>query len=126
MMKLLLVGAGGFVGSILRYVMTGAVYRLFSQSPLFPYGTLAVNVLGCFVIGMLNSLAETRSLFQPELRLFVFFFFLGGFTTFSTFGYETFSLLRDGQHFSFWANILLHLVVGVFAVWLGHVVSRLI
>lgn len=126
MLKAILVGAGGFAGSILRYVMAGAVYRLFAHSPLFPYGTLAVNVLGCFALGLLSGLVESRSLFQPELRLFLFIGVLGGFTTFSTFGYESFALLRDGQNVAFWANIVMHIVLGLLSVWLGLVISRLI
>ncbi len=124
MMKMVFVGLGGFFGSVVRYLMSGWVYRLFGK-PWFPYGTLAVNVLGCLLIGFLSGLAESRQLFSPEARLFVFIGFLGGFTTFSTFGYEVFTFSHDGQIWASLTNILLHLGLGVGAVWMGYVLSRL-
>ena len=94
MIKLLLIGTGGFIGSILRYLVSGSVQAA-SQSIAFPYGTLAVNVIGCFLIGFLSELAETRSLFSPDTRAFLIVGILGGFTTFSAFGNETMNLIRD-------------------------------
>lgn len=123
--KILLVGAGGFFGSISRYLMSGWVHTLI-EKPVFPYGTLAVNVLGCFLIGLLNGIFETRQVLNPEMRLLVFVGFLGGFTTFSTFGYELFSFLRDNQYFSAALNMSLSVVLGLFAVWLGNAFSKLI
>ena len=123
--KILLVGTGGFFGAVSRYLMSGWVHSLL-QKPLFPYGTLAVNILGCFLIGLLNGVFETRQIFNPELRLLVFIGFLGGFTTFSTFGYELFSFLRDSQFLSTALNLFLSIVIGLFAVWLGHTLSKLI
>lgn len=123
--KILLVGAGGFFGSISRYLMSGWVHTLI-EKPVFPHGTLAVNVLGCFLIGLLNGIFETRQVFNPEMRLLVFVGFLGGFTTFSTFGYELFSFLRDNQYFSAALNMSLSVVLGLFAVWLGNAFSKLI
>lgn len=124
-LKILFVGAGGFFGAISRYVMSGWVHTLF-EKPVFPYGTLAVNVLGCFLIGLLNGIFETRQIFSPELRLLVFVGFLGGFTTFSTFGYELFSFLRDSQFLSTAMNLALSVMLGLVAVWLGHTLSKLI
>ena len=92
MSKILLVGFGGFVGAVLRYGISGWVQR-WTGSVNFPYGTLAVNLLGCLVIGLLAGLAEDRGLFTPEARLFLFIGVLGAFTTFSTFGIETLNLL---------------------------------
>ena len=123
--KIFLVGAGGFFGSISRYLMSGWVHALI-EKPMFPYGTLAVNILGCFLIGLLNGIFETRQIFNPELRLLVFVGFLGGFTTFSTFGYELFSFLRDNQFLSTAMNLTLSVVLGLVAVWLGHTLSKLI
>ncbi|MFZ0390085.1 MAG: fluoride efflux transporter CrcB [Calditrichia bacterium] len=122
--KLLLVGAGGFLGSVSRYLASGAVHRLL-KNPWFPYGTLSVNVLGCFLIGLLGGVAESRQLFSPEVRLLVFLGFLGGFTTFSTFGYEVFSFARDGQLAAAGLNIVLHLLLGLAAVWGGLVFSKI-
>ena len=96
MIKLLLIGTGGFIGSIFRYLISGSVQAV-SHSITFPYGTLAVNVIGCFLIGFLSELAETRSLFSPDTRAFLIVGILGGFTTFSAFGNETMNLLRDGE-----------------------------
>lgn len=122
---MLLVGAGGFIGSILRYWVSGWVQQV-TKSVGFPYGTLTVNVLGCFVIGFLAQLAESRGLFTSEARLFVFIGILGGFTTFSTFGNETLNLARDSQMMSALANIGASVIIGLFAVWLGRMLSFMI
>jgi fluoride exporter len=123
--NILLVGLGGFVGSVLRYLASGYVQQS-TKSIDFPYGTLAVNVIGCFVIGLLSQLAEARGVFTSELRLFVFVGILGGFTTFSSFGNETLNLARDSQMMNAVANIGANVVLGLFAVWLGRTVSYLI
>ncbi len=120
--QVLLVGAGGFLGSVLRYGLSGLVYR-WVPFAAFPHGTLAVNVVGCLAIGLLAGLAESRQLIGPELRLFLFIGLLGGFTTFSTFGYETFELVRDGEHLRVAGNVLGHLVAGVGAVWFGFALA---
>jgi CrcB protein len=125
MIKLLWVGAGGFIGAISRYVVSGMFYRFFGKA-MFPYGTLAVNVIGCLLIGFLSGLTEDRQLFNPELRLLVFIGVLGGFTTFSTFGYEIFTFARDGQILSSFTNLFLHIVLGLGAVWLGFSISKMI
>ncbi|MFQ5515064.1 MAG: fluoride efflux transporter CrcB [Myxococcota bacterium] len=115
----LLVGSGGFAGSLLRYALGGAVHR---QLPLatFPYGTLAVNLLGCVLIGALAGLADSRQVLTPELRTFALIGLLGGFTTFSTFGYETIAMAHDGEHLHAVANVALHLVLGLSLVWLAY------
>jgi CrcB protein len=117
--KVLLVGAGGFIGAVLRYWVSGYMQQL-SKSNLFPFGTLAVNVLGCLVIGFLSQLAEEHGAFTVETRSLVFVGIIGGFTTFSTFGNETFSLLRAGQSISALGNVAGHLILGIGAVWLGR------
>jgi CrcB protein len=119
----LLVGTGGFVGSVLRWACTGWVYRL-APAARIPWGTLAVNVLGCFAIGLLAGLVEERQLLGPRARLFLLAGLLGGFTTFSSFGYETTQLLRDGEHARAATNVLLQVVVGLAAVWAGYALSR--
>ena len=124
-MQGILVGSGGFIGSVLRYAMGGAVHRLLPFST-FPYGTFAVNAAGCLAIGFLAGLAEARQLIGPELRLFLFIGILGGFTTFSTFGYETFGLLQDGEHLRAAVYVGIHLLLVVFAVWGGYAASGLL
>ncbi len=122
--QLLLVGLGGFLGSIGRFVMAGAVNR-FSPALGFPIGTLTVNILGCVLIGLLHGLSETRHLLGPDIRIFLFIGVLGGFTTYSTFGFESFALLKDGEFFKTSVNILLHVVLGLSAVWIGDALGRL-
>jgi len=120
--KLLIVGAGGFVGAILRYVLSGVVQNL-SGSALFPFGTLAVNMVGCFAIGLLSYMAEYRGLFGPETRLFVFIGLLGALTTFSTFGHETYGLIKDARVSIALLNVGIHVVAGLTFVWLGRVLA---
>ncbi len=122
--QLLLVGLGGFLGSISRFVMAGAFNR-FSPALGFPVGTLTVSILGCFLIGLLHGLAETRSLLSPDIRIFLFTGVLGGFTTFSTFGFESLALIKDGAFIKSSANIFLHIFLGLTAVWIGDTLGRL-
>jgi len=119
-----LVGAGGFVGSVLRFWVSGAVYAL-SAAPRLPWGTLAVNVAGCFAIGLLGGLADSRGLLTASARLFLLIGLLGGFTTFSTFGYETLALLREQALARAFLNVGLQLTLGVTAAWVGLAASRL-
>ena len=125
MVKILFVGIGGFLGSIARYWASGMVHRVLDKS-WFPVGTLAVNVIGCLLIGFLGGLAEKSQFFTPELRLMVFIGFLGGFTTFSTFGFEIITFARDGEIINALTNLVLHIVLGIGAVWLGFVLSKII
>lgn len=116
---------GSGVGGVLRFLMGPAVQRLF-DGWLFPIGTFTVNALGCFVIGLLGALAEFKGMFQGDVRIALFVGVLGGFTTFSTFGLDTFQLLRDGQYIYAVANGVLQVVVCLLCVWLGFIVGRLI
>ncbi len=120
--KIFLAGIGGFIGSSLRYVATGYFQQVSRQAD-FPYGTLAVNLVGCFIIGFLSQLAESRGVFTAESRTFVFIGILGGFTTFSAFGNETMNLWREGQNALALANIAAHLVLGLGAVWISRVLA---
>ncbi|MDR4494442.1 MAG: fluoride efflux transporter CrcB [Nitrospirales bacterium] len=122
--QLLWVGLGGFLGSIGRFVMTGMLNR-FSPALGFPIGTLTVNIIGCLLIGLLHGLAETRSLLGPDTRIFLFIGVLGGFTTYSTFGFESLALLKDGAILKASVNILLHVFIGLAAVWIGDMLGRL-
>lgn len=125
MVNILLIGIGGFIGSVLRYLVSGYVQQI-SKGVGFPYGTLTVNVIGCFIIGFLAQLAETRGVFTTEWRLFVFVGLLGGFTTFSSFGNETFNLARDAQLAGALGNIGANVIIGLAAVWIGRAVSYLV
>jgi len=120
--KLLVIGVGGFIGSVLRYLVSGYVQQI-SRSVQFPYGTLVVNVVGCFIIGFLSQLADARGVFTAESRAFVFIGILGGFTTFSTFGNETMNFLREGENLPALVNIGAHILLGLGAVWLGRNVA---
>jgi len=115
---LLLVGIGGFVGSIARYVVSGAVQGLTPGT--FPYGTFAVNAIGCFAVGAVSHLAEAGGLLSGEARALVVVGLLGGFTTFSTFGNETLNLIRDADWPLAAANVAAHVTLAIGAVWLGR------
>ena len=119
MYKLWIVGVGGFFGAIMRYILSGIAQRL-SGSIDFPYGTLAVNLLGCILIGMLSRMDEMRGLLAPETRLFLYIGILGSFTTFSTFGNETINLINDRRFFMGLLNVGYHIVFGLAAVMLGR------
>ncbi len=119
----LLVGIGGFVGSVCRYWVSGWVQSAVNQS-WRPVGTLAVNVIGCFLIGLLMGMADFRQLLKPDARLLLVVGLLGGFTTFSAFGYETFALARDKEFGAALLNIGAQVFVGLAAVWAGYTISR--
>jgi CrcB protein len=130
MRMLAAVALGGALGSVARWTLGGWVQGRASASrgvvALFPSGTLAVNLLGCLLIGVLATLFEERFAGDPALRTFVLVGLLGGFTTFSSFGFETFALMRAGNLLLAGANIAGNLVVGLAAVWLGAAVTRLL
>lgn len=125
MFNVLVVGVGGFIGSALRYLVSGWVQQL-SKSLDFPYGTLTVNLIGCFVIGFLGQLAEARGVFASETRLLVFIGVLGGFTTFSSFGNDTLNLARSGQMFNALINVAVNVIFGLLLVWSGRTVAYLV
>ena len=125
MAKLLLIGAGGFIGAVLRYVVSGSAQTL-SQSLAFPYGTLAVNILRCFGIGVLSELLDTRALFDTDTRAFLVVGILGGFTTFSAFGIETMNLIREGEAALAVMNVGAQVFLGLGAVWFGYSLASVI
>jgi len=125
MLKIAIIGLGGGLGAILRYLMAGGVHSL-AKSTSFPVGTMTVNVTGCLLIGLGGGLIESRQLFSPEWRAFLFMGVLGGFTTFSTFGLETFNLAKEGQWLASFGNVGISLVLGLAAVLAGHMLSRLL
>lgn len=120
--SILLVGIGGFVGSITRYL----VAILFSSqiSSVFPFATLTVNVLGCFLIGILFALSDRGNLLSPEWRILLTTGFCGGFTTFSTFSYESLRLMQDGEYLYLAAYVFISVFVGLTATYLGIALVR--
>lgn len=122
-MNYLLVGCGGAIGSMLRYLTVDLIGRFFPVIS-FPFGTLIVNVVGCFFIAFIGSLATDRVNLSSDSRLFLFTGILGGFTTFSAFGYETFHLLKTSQLTWALLNILANLCLGLGAVAAGYYAGR--
>jgi CrcB protein len=120
--NVLIIGTGGFIGALARYGLSGLVQRQAWLST-FPYGTLVVNLLGCLAIGVIAGLVESRQLFGPEFRTFALIGVLGAFTTYSTFGYETFAMLRDTEYIRAALNVGTHVVLGLAVVWLGYALT---
>jgi fluoride exporter len=123
--RLLIIGLGGFMGTILRYVMGGLVQSGAGNSA-FPWGTLAINVIGCFGIGMLAELSEARGFLRPEMRGFLMVGILGGFTTFSAFANETVNAVRDAAMGIALLNVLASVGLGLVSVWAGRMIAHAI
>ena len=119
MKSILLVALGGAIGSVARFKLSGWVLQQ-SAGWRFPAGTLAVNVIGCFIVGLLAGLAVKQDVFTPEARVFLFTGLLGGFTTFSAFGLETLLLLKRGEAGVAIANVAISVAVGLLVAWLGY------
>jgi len=119
MVKILLIGGGGFAGAVLRYWISGWVQH-WSGGVAFPFGTLAVNLIGCLLIGSVYQLVELQAGIPAEIRLLVLVGLLGAFTTYSTFSNETFNLLQDHRLALALLNIGSHLFLGLLAVLLGR------
>jgi fluoride exporter len=117
--SVLLVALGGALGSVARFKLSGWVLQ---QTPnwRFPAGTLAVNLIGCFIAGLLAGMAVKQDVFTAEARVFLFTGLLGGFTTFSAFGLETLLLFKRGEAGMALANVVVSIVVGLLVAWLGY------
>ena len=124
MLNLFIIGIGGFIGAILRYIISGFFYDLYGVK--FPYGTLAVNIIGCFALGFFITMAEGKFIISPQMRPFAAIGLLGAFTTFSTFSFETLALLQNELYASAFFNIIISVIVGLIAVWAGIVLAKLI
>lgn len=118
MKALLLVAAGGAVGSVARYLLSGWVLHQ-TVAWRFPLGTLLVNVIGCFAVGVLGGMVVKHDLFSPEMRLLLFTGIAGGFTTFSALGLETFYLIRRGEALVAGGYVVSSVVVGLLVLWAG-------
>jgi CrcB protein len=123
-MRLLWVAFGGAIGSVCRYLLDGAVYRFVPAT--FPYGTFVVNVTGCLVFGLLIGAAENRMAVGTLARSFVLIGILGGFTTFSSFTFETLELARSGDWWPAAGNAIGQVAGGLLALWTGVVVTRVV
>jgi len=123
MLKFLLIGLGGAIGAVARYIVSGIDYKW--SFGIFPVSTLIVNLSGSFVIGFLWGLFEVVAV-SSNLRMFVFIGILGGFTTFSTFALENFNLLKDGERNIAFLNILISNMLGIGLVFAGYLIAKLV
>jgi fluoride exporter len=119
---ILLIAIGGALGSIARYLFSTFVLR--ASGSLYPLGTFAVNLAGCVAFGAIAGAAEQRVPLSPELRAFLLIGVLGGFTTFSSYAFESFALLRDGQFLAGAINVVGQVVAGIAGLWAGYVVTN--
>lgn len=124
MMKVMMVAVGGGIGATTRYLVSTWAAEKFGTD--FPYGTLIVNVVGCFIIGAFMTLATERLIVSPYWRLLVTVGFVGGLTTFSSYSYETFKLLQDADIMMAITNLLANVMIGFLATWLGISLARLV
>jgi CrcB protein len=118
----LLVGVGGFVGSVLRYWLALFIGRPVNSS--FPFGTFTVNIIGCLLIGVIAGFSERGTILSPEIRILLTAGFCGGFTTFSAFSYESISLLREGELVYVGANVVLSVSLGIVSTYIGLLIAR--
>lgn len=119
---LFVIGLGSFCGGIFRFLLTRFVQSFFASA--FPFGTMAVNIIGCLLIGMFYGIFERGCLFNSDLRLFLTVGLCGGFTTFSTFINENFTLLKDGNYLYFVSYTTISIILGLLAVYLGHIIVK--
>jgi CrcB protein len=122
MIKYLVIGSGGFIGAIARYVLAAWIGEKWGRT--FPLGTFVINVSGSFLIGLLMTLLAERFIVNPEWRLFLVVGFLGAYTTFSTFEYETGGLVRDGEWLLAALNVTLSVFAGFVALKLGEAMAK--
>lgn len=122
METVLYIAVFGALGCLSRYYLSGWIYELFGRA--FPYGTFAVNIVGAFLIGLIMEFSLRSALVSPQLRIGLTIGFLGGLTTFSTFSYETFRLLEDGELLIASANVLFSVMTCLVFTWLGIMAAR--
>ena len=124
MSKLIQLLVGGAIGTVARYALSVFTYRALGAD--FPYGTLVVNLTGCFIIGFLAAITEEKFLFGTNIRIFLMIGFCGAFTTFSTFILETANLMKDGETFRALLNVLISVIVGFIVFRIGVLAGELI
>lgn len=125
MLKILLVGFGGFIGAVSRFWL-GSYFENHSELFSFPVGILIVNLVGCLIIGVLAGIAENTNMISEELKLLLFVGLLGSFTTFSTFSHDTLNLISNGLLINALLNVLLSVIIGILSVGLGYKIVDLI
>ena len=118
-----LVGIGGAAGSICRYLTSIFISKNYPSS--FPFATFTANILGCLIIGLLFGLFEKQQLVNPDLKFLLITGFCGGYTTFSTFSSENLALLPEGNYVSAITYMLTSVIIGVFAVWAGIMITKI-
>ncbi len=116
------IAVGGAFGSVLRFLTTVLVSKYWSAH--FPLATFIANILGCFLIGLIIGIVEKNNLANSNLKWFLITGFCGGFTTFSTFGYENYTLFQNNNSLLAFLYIGLSVVMGLFAIWLGLIISK--
>jgi fluoride exporter len=121
---LLLVGTGGFLGSVSRFMASRFMQNYFPSA--FPLGTFFVNITGCFLIGFIYGISERSSLLTSGWKMFLAVGFCGGFTTFSTFANENLALLRDGAFFYFFLYTGLSVFLGIAATFSGVLITKIL
>ena len=124
MQKTIFIAVAGLIGTLLRYWLSGAVARQYGET--FPWGTMAVNLIGCLITGAVFFLTEERFLMSPTIRTVILIGLLGGFTTFSAYGLQTFALLREGQFGLATLNVVTSNILGLVMVWVGYVLGRVL
>ena len=124
MLKIIVVAIGGGIGATTRYLVSNWAANRFGAA--FPYGTLIVNIVGCFIIGAFMTIATERLIVSPYWRLLVVVGFVGGLTTFSSFSYETLHLLQEADVVRAFYNVGLNIIIGFFATWMGMCAARII
>lgn len=122
MVRIIFIGAAGFLGTVARYLLSGIAAQRFGEN--FPFGTLVVNLVGCFLAGFLFYILEERFIVDPHVRSIVLIGFLGGFTTFSAFGLQTFALMQQRAIGFALINVVASNVLGLFLVWAGYTVGK--
>ena len=122
MKSIFLIGIGGFIGSIMRYLIYIWTQSLFKELS-FPLGTLIVNISGCLLLGLLNGWAENHQFFTLQIRLFMFVGLLGSYTTFSTFSYQTIEMIQSGHSYQALLNVAIQVIVGLFAAFIGFQIA---
>jgi fluoride exporter len=120
--NIFIIGIGGFVGAVLRYLLGSTVQNL-TRGSSFPWGTLIVNILGCFLFGILSGFLGTRAQPNHSLNSLIFVGFLGAFTTFSTFSNDTLQLMNSGSGMLGWVNMAVSLIAGIGALLLGRYIG---
>jgi len=119
-----MIGSGGFLGSISRYLISRYFQNIFLSA--FPWGTFIVNITGCLLIGILYGIFSRSGYLSPEWRLFLTVGFCGGFTTFSTFANENFLLMKEGDFYYFLFYTSLSIILGIAAVYIGNIITKII